>query len=163
GAEGSALLGHFQRPLDEATVALMGDEALAKRDERRFAKGTLLAIATVQHELPAPIHGGGLDDFVIGDTRIGLQDRRQRQLRRRDGRMAFGLVVVERGRQLLLELLREQHMTLVAQENEELGALHTTYNRGLLGTQRNGRPPEGRTHTPAPTHSLVSAPGGTSC
>jgi hypothetical protein len=78
----------------------------------------LLGVQAVQHQLPAPVHHGRLDHLVIGGTGVGLQDQRQRQLRRRHRRLPFAAVGLQLG-QLGLELLAEQLMATLPQQHKQ--------------------------------------------
>jgi hypothetical protein len=99
--------------------------------------------------LPAAIHGGGLNDLVVRDTSVGLKDQSQGELSGRDGRLALGSIFVE-GSQLVLEGVREEGMTMVAQKDKELGASDPFEDREFSGHRLNGRVPEGWTHGVAP-------------
>jgi hypothetical protein len=85
-----------------------------------LAEGRRLSIETIQHHLPAAIHGRGLNDLVIRDLGIGLEQGRQRQLGRRHQGMPLRLVFIERC-QFLLKSIGEQRMAVLPQEDKQLG------------------------------------------
>src|SRR5262249_34160341 len=80
-----------------------------------------------QDELPAPIHRGGRDHFVVSGPRVRLQQRRQGQLCRRDGGLALRTAWGEGRGHLLLEGLVEQRVAPRPQEREQPGAAHAPY------------------------------------
>ena len=76
GAEAVPLLGQLHGSFDQATVQLVGDQPIPKGHQGPFAKGQLLAVQAVAHELPAAIPERRFDDLIVGDARLCLQDGR---------------------------------------------------------------------------------------
>src|SRR5579885_1265535 len=70
----------FDGAFHQPTIQAVGDGPLPKGHQGAFAKRRFLAIQAIQYHLPARIHGGGLDHFVVGDPCVGLQERCQRPL-----------------------------------------------------------------------------------
>jgi hypothetical protein len=121
--EAAPPFGDRNRALDQAPVELALDEPLAEVDQAPFGERRLVCTQAVEDQLPAAIHDHRLHRLVVGDTGVSLQDGRQRQSRRRYGRLAEPAVAVDRGK-LLLEGLVEDLVAVLAQEDEELGALY---------------------------------------
>jgi len=131
--------GDLQRAFHKMPVHLLRPQALAQCHQSPFAEGRCVAVQTVQHQVPTAIYGGGFDHFVIGDLRIGLEQGRQRQLGRRDRRMALRLVLIE-CQQFLLQGLSKQHMAVLSQGNKQLGSADVLDN----GVFRRGQVDWGR-------------------
>ena len=101
-----------------AQVQVLPDQPLAERHQRALRKRRVTGIQAIQRQLPAPVHHRRLDHLVIGHSGIRLQDRGQRQPRRRHRRMPLRAVHVRRC-QPGLELLVEQLMPVLAQEHKQ--------------------------------------------
>ena len=78
----------------------------------------LLGVQTIQHQLPAPIHHGRLNYFVIRDATVCLQDKRQRQHRRGYWRLPALRFAIQT-RQLLLKRFIQQFMAVLAQKHKQ--------------------------------------------
>ncbi len=130
----------FHGALKQAPVGLRGDQALAKGDQGRLTERWFTGVQTVEHQLPASIHGGAFNHFVIGHTSVGLQDGGQRQLGGRNGRLAARRIFIEM-RQFLLERRIKQGMAFLTQEDEEAGALDALDNGLFKRRQLHGRAP----------------------
>jgi hypothetical protein len=113
--------------------------------------------------LSAPIHHGRFEQFVIGDPSIGLQDGRQRQLRGWDGRLTLWRIFID-GSQLRLKRGIEEGMALLAQEDEQFGALDALDdslfgrrqgNRWFPNRWAHGLGSFRRTSTAAPAHTTT--------
>src|SRR5262249_49562964 len=76
--EGSSCCRYLNGPLDQPSVHLRRYQPLAEVHQSPEALGRLATIQTVQDELPASIHRGGFNNFIVGSSHIGLQDRSQR-------------------------------------------------------------------------------------
>ena len=137
--------GQRHRPLDQPPVQVALDQPLTESHQGSLGKRWLLRVHAVQHQLPAPVHHRRLDHLIVGGPGIGLQDRRQRQPGRRHRRLPLRAVHV-RFRQLGLELLVEQFVTVLAQEHEQLRPPHRLDHRLLRRRRRHRRPPHHRTH-----------------
>jgi hypothetical protein len=124
---------------------VLGDQALTKRHQGTFAKGWSVAVQTVQHQLPPTIHGRDFDHFIVGDLCVGLEQGRQRQLGRRDGGMTLRLVLIEL-EQFLLPGISKQRMTVLAQEDEQLGAADALENGVCCRRQLDWGMPQRWTH-----------------
>jgi hypothetical protein len=96
----------------------MGDQPGSKGDQRRLRERRLRLVHAIQHQLPAPIHHRRLDHLIIGGTGVGLQDRRQPKLGRRDRWLPDRLVLVHLGK-LALEIRIEQLMTVLAEPDKQ--------------------------------------------
>ena len=145
GAEPPGPRGQLHRPPDQPPVQVPLDQPQAEPHQGPLGKRRLLRAQAVQHQLPAPVHHRRLDHLIVRDLRIGLQDRRQRQPGRRHRRLPFRAVHV-RFRQLGLELLVKQLMTVLAQEHEQLRPPHRLDHRLLRRRGLHRRPPHHRTH-----------------
>src|SRR5215510_1652520 len=133
------------RPLDQPPVQVMPDQPLAEPRQGALRKRRILRAQAIQDQLPAPVHHPRLDHLIVTDPRIRLQDRCQRQLRRRNRRLApraahIGL------RQLRLEYLVKQLIAVLAQEHEQLRPPHRLDHRLLRRRRLNRRLPHHRTH-----------------
>jgi len=82
--------------------------------------------------LPAAVHGGGLNDLVVRDTGVGLKDEGEGELSGRDGRLALGSIFVKDS-QLVLKGVREEGITMMAQEDKELGPSDPFEDRQFSG------------------------------
>jgi hypothetical protein len=109
---------------------------------RSFRKATsvpltprrLLAVQTIQHQLPASIHECRLNDLIIGDAHIGLQNERQGQHRRGNRRLStLGWAI--QVRQLLLKRFVEQFMSLLSQKHKQFGFAYLFHNLLFLLAQ----------------------------
>ena len=107
-----------------------------ENDQGAFAEGRRVAVETIEHQLPAPIHGG-FNHCVIRHIRVGLQERRQSQLRGWHGRMALRLVFIKR-RQCLLKRVTQQSGAVLPQEHKPLGTTDALDDRVLRATVRLG-------------------------
>ena len=67
-AKGAGGGSQFDGAFEQTPIQLLLHQAGAKGDEGTFATRGRLPIETVQDQLPASIHGSGLNDFVIGDA-----------------------------------------------------------------------------------------------
>ena len=137
--------GQRDRALDQPPVQVRFDQPATEPDQGALGKRRLLRIHAVQHQLPAPVHHRRLDHLIIGHPGIRLENRRQRQLRRRHRRLALRAVHI-RPRQLGLELLVKQLLTVQAQEHEQLRPPHRLDHRLLRRRRLRRRPPHNRTH-----------------
>src|SRR5262249_32962320 len=124
---------------------LLGDQALAKGHQGACAEGRRVAVKTIEHQLPPPIHRGGFNDFVIGDPRVGLENRRQGQAGGWYRGLALGLVLIE-SQQFLLEDIGQQLMAMLPQEHKQLRAANTFDNSVFGQRQLKGWMPQGWTH-----------------
>src|SRR5262249_30650731 len=104
-----------------------------------------LRVKTIQHHLPAAIHGRGLDHFVIGDLCVSLHNSRQGQLGGRHRGMALGVIFIER-HQFLLKGIGKQLVAVLPQEHKQLGTAHPFDNGVFCRRQGDGWMPEGWTH-----------------
>ena len=114
----------IQRAFHETAVHLLSKQALAKRHPECLPEGRRVAIQTIKHHLPAPIHRGGFNDFVIRHPAIGWQERRECQLGRRDWRMALGAILIE-GAQFVLKGVGKEGMAMMPQEDKQFGTADT--------------------------------------
>ena len=144
-----ALLGDRDRLLDQAAVHVVGDQQGAKSNQRSLAEGRLRLIEAVQDQLPAPIHHRRLDDLVVGDASVGLEDRRQRQLGRRDRRLSHPAVFVEGG-EFLLEGHGENRGTLAPQKHEKLRPPNAGHHYLLAAREGRRRLPYSWSHAGLP-------------
>ena len=138
--------GQVNRALDQPPVQVMLDQPLAESHQGALGKRRFLRARAAQDQLPAPVHHRRLDHLVVTDPRIGLQDRCQRQLRRRNRRLALRAVHVGPC-QLRLEYLVKQLMAILAQEHKQLRPPHQPDHRLLrrtaqpaASTQQDARP-----------------------
>lgn len=120
--------GQLHRPFDQSPIELVCNEPLAEGKECALAKRGMLDIQAVQDHLPASVHHGGFDHLIITGTGIGLQDGGQGQLCRWHRRVTERTVLIERAK-LRLEGVVEQLMSVLAQEDEHLGALDEPQDR----------------------------------
>jgi hypothetical protein len=148
-AEPTALSGQLDSALDQPAVQVVGQQPGAEADQGALGKRRPLDIQTVQHQLPAPIHHRRLDHLVISGAGVGLQDRRQPKLRRRDRRLALGALLPGRG-QLGLEVVVEQFVAVRSQPHKQLGPPDQP-DDPLLGRRRlDGWTPHRWTHDRQP-------------
>jgi len=121
------------------------DQPRAKRHQRRLRKRRSRVVHAIQHQLPAPIHHTGLDHLVVGGAGIGLQDRRQSKLRRRDWWLPDRPVLVHSGK-LGLQPLVEQLMAVLPQPHKQLRALDPLDDLTFQPRARHRRLPHPWTH-----------------
>jgi hypothetical protein len=144
-------LGQRHGLLHQPTVKPGRDQPRAEADQRALAKRWPLGVQAVQHQLPAPIHHRCLDHLVIAGAGVGLQDRRQRKLRRCHRRLPLGAFLPGRG-QLGLEGVVEQLVAVLAQPHKQLGPPDQP-DDGLLSRRRlDGWTPHGWAHARQPPH-----------
>jgi len=56
---------HLNGSLNEPSIHVGLDEPLTESYQRPFTERRLLAVQTIQHQLPASIHHRRLNDFII--------------------------------------------------------------------------------------------------
>jgi hypothetical protein len=127
----------------------------AEADQRCLRKRRLRVVHAVQHQLPAPIHHRRLQHLVVGGAGVGLQDRRQAKLGRRDRRLPDRGILVHPG-ELMLQVGVEQLVAVLAQPHKQPGALDPLDHFPLQPRALHRRLPHPWTH-----HSTTHAPGGT--
>jgi transcription initiation factor TFIIIB Brf1 subunit/transcription initiation factor TFIIB len=96
-----------------------------------------------KHQLPTTIHQRRFDHLIVRDTRVSLQDQRQRQQRGRNRRLPLRATLVD-GRQLNLKLRGEELMAMASQKEKELRALDDFV---FVRRSLDGRLPNGRSHS----------------
>jgi hypothetical protein len=133
------------RALDQPPVQVMFDQPLAEPHQGALGERRILRARAIQDQLPAPAHHRRLDHLIVTDPGVGLQDRCQRQLRRRNRRLALRAVNVGLC-QLGLENLVKQLTAILAQEHEQLRPPHRLDHRLFRRRRLNRRPPHHRTH-----------------
>jgi hypothetical protein len=153
--EGPLLRRQLNRPLDQAPIQLVGDQTLAEANQRAFAEGRFGAVEAVQHQLPAAIHRGGLNHFIVGGSYVRLENRGQGQLSGRDGWLSQRAFLVEQ-RQFLLKRLRKEGMALLTEKDKQLGASNPFHDRLFCWGRFNRWMPQRWTHVRLP-HVLKMA------
>jgi len=119
------------RPLDQATVEVGGDQALAEADQRAFAERWGDAVEAVEHQLPAAIHRCRLDHLVVRGAGVRLEHQGQRELRRGNGWLAQPTRAIGCGK-LCLQGVIDKQMPLLAQQHEQLRAADAGDDRCFL-------------------------------
>jgi hypothetical protein len=71
------LASNLYRSLDESAIHMRRDESLPESHQGSFAERCLLALQTIQHQLPAPIHQCCFNNLIIGDSCVGLHNGSQ--------------------------------------------------------------------------------------